>query len=295
MSIQERIKQVRLESGLTQEEFSASIGLKRQNYAQLETGKQLPSFEVITAIVKIYNKSYSWLIEGKESKVLSQNLTPQEQERGKNTGKERGKVQISIAKQSKGSVNYGLGPVIEQVVDTTGMKIIPVLDIKAAAGTGYLNTESFDESQVLRLPATMVKSGNHICIRVKGPSMAPTFQDGGYLIIRLLERSEWINLRNEYCFVIVDMEGKTFIKRIKNRFSGETGGFITCMSDNPDKTSHPNFNLHPEEINLIWYVEWYFTAKMPNIHDQYYSRLGNLEDKMEIMAEEFRSLKKQLV
>jgi transcriptional regulator with XRE-family HTH domain len=184
---------------------------------------------------------------------------------------------------------------IEHIVDTSGLSIVPIVDIKAAAGgAGYINPSALSADDVIRLPATMVKSGHHLCIRIKGPSMAPTFQDGGYLIIRLLDRSEWLNLRSEYCYVIVDNEGKTYFKRVKNRFSGENGGFIVCMSDNPDKMSHPNFNLHPDEIQYIWYVVWYFTAKMPNIHDQYYSRVSNLEDKVDLLAEEIRSLQKQL-
>ena len=125
--------------------------------------------------------------------------------------------------------------------------------------------------------------------------MAPTYQDGGFLIIRLLDPLDWVNLRNEYCYVVVDNEGKTYIKRLKNRFlQGGGGGFIVCTSDNPDKTSHPNFNLYAHEIHHIWFVEWYLTAKMPNIHDQYYSRLSGLEDKFDLLAEEVKNMKKGL-
>jgi phage repressor protein C with HTH and peptisase S24 domain len=167
------------------------------------------------------------------------------------------------------------------------------VDVKAAAGPGYINSEHLTADDVIRMPAHLVKSGHHLCIRIKGTSMAPTLQDGGYAIIRLLERSEWLHMPSERIYLVVDNDGKTAIKRVKNRFSGEKG-FIVLSSDSPDKSSHPTYNLHPEEIAFIWYVEWYFTAKMPNVHDQYYNRVSQLQDSVDQLSEEVRSIKKQL-
>lgn len=167
--------------------------------------------------------------------------------------------------------------IIEHVIDTSGHLQIPIVDVKAAAGPGYINSEHLTADDVIRLPAHLVKSGHHLCIRIKGTSMAPTLQDGGYAIIRLLDRGEWLHMPSERIYLVVDNDGKTAIKRVKNRFSGEKG-FIVLSSDSPDKSSHPTYNLHPEEIAFIWYVEWYFTAKMPNVHDQYYNRVSQLQD-----------------
>lgn len=267
-TISDRIKAIREESGLTQEEFSASIGIKRANYANIEVGKQLPTLETLTAIVRIYRRSFDWIITGasEPDKSAHPNAHP------------NAHLSVKEPRDSYTKKVYMTPQIVEHVVDTSGLRLVPVVDISAAAGEGYLNPEFINEDQVLRLPATMVKSGQHLCIRVKGPSMAPTFQDGGYLIVRLLEKHEWASIRNEYCYVIVDNEGKTYIKRVRNRFSGPDGGFIVCTSDSPDKMSHPNFNLRAGEIQHIWWVAWYFTAKMPNIHDTYYNRLTRLEE-----------------
>lgn len=285
MTIQERIKLIRTEKGLTQEEFSSSIGIKRANYAQMELGKQLPSFEVVSTIVKIYNKSYQWIIEGKDvikgvHEVSGKNVHPS--------------VHPSVHPKGKEAhTSYPKQVVIDHVVDTKGMVLVPMMDIKAAAGSGYLNEENIDENQVMRLPVNMVRGGHHLCVSIKGTSMAPTLQDGGYVIIRLLDRGDWATMINERIYVIVDLEGKTYLKRVKNRLSGERG-FIVLSSDSPDKVSNPNFNLQADEIQFIWYVEWYFTAKMPNIHDQYYNRLSNLEDTVQEMQAQFLQMKKQL-
>lgn len=275
MSITKRIKQIREDKGLTQAEFANKIGMKRGAYSMLELGKGAPSLEILVQIAKIFGTDYQWLLEGKKVKI---NAQPNAQLNAQ-----------PIVEDDGDSYTKRLG----MVVDTHGMKLVPITDIHAAAGEGYINAETIDENDVLRLPAHMIKSGNHLCIRIKGVSMAPTLQDGGYVIIRHLDRGEWMHMPNERIYVVVDNDGKTYLKRVKNRFSGDNG-FIVLTSDSPDKMSHPTFNLHPEEIAHIWYVEWYFTAKMPNIHDQYYSRVSNLEDKVDLIQEEFLKMKKQL-
>lgn len=78
MSIHTRIKKIRIESGLNQEDFAASIGLKRGNYAQIELGKQLPTIETVSRIVRIYNKTYEWVLEGKENASTPHNKRPED-------------------------------------------------------------------------------------------------------------------------------------------------------------------------------------------------------------------------
>ena len=112
--------------------------------------------------------------------------------------------------------------------------------------------------------------------------MAPTLQDGGYVVVRLLDKGDWAKMPDECVFVVVDSEGKSYLKRVKNRFKK---GFIVLRSDSPDRASYPSFNLEAKEIMSIWYAEWYFSAKMPNIHDQFYSRLQQMEDDMDVMKQ----------
>jgi len=283
MTISDRIKSIRLELKLTQDEFSESIGIKRPNYANIEGGKQLPTLDVLAEIVRVYRISYDWLIDGHGSKDKDANPNAHPN------------AHLSPKKGAKGIIAPGVpyGKTQEVVIDTSGHRLVPIVDIRAAAGEGYLNPETIEETDVFRLPPRLIKGKNPLCIRIKGPSMAPTFQDGGYVIITLLEKSEWLNMKNEWVYVVVDTEGKTYIKRVKNRFSGAKG-FVVLTSDNPDKQSHPNFNLHPDEISFIWNVEMYFTHKMPNIHDQYYTRLQSLEDQFQEMRDQFQVFAKRL-
>lgn len=165
------------------------------------------------------------------------------------------------------------------VVDRENNVLIPIADIKAAAGHGYMNTEVLRTSDFVQLPDNLLKSGKYLCIRIKGNSMSPTLQDAGFVIIRLLEKAEWSSIYTDRVYVVCDNEGQAYLKRVRNRI--DNGGFLVLTSDNPDKATYPNFNLRLDEITSIWYVEWYLSAKMPNIHDQFYGKLQRLEDSID--------------
>lgn len=170
---------------------------------------------------------------------------------------------------------------------------IPIVEISVAAGTGYNNPDYIEEVECISLPSSMVKNRKeYLCVRVKGQSMIPSILDGGYLIIRKIERCEWRELRDNYVYVVSDTEGRAYVKRLKNRLLQH--GFVVCMSDNADKHNYPNFNLYEEELNTIWYVEWYFTARIPNIQETYYQKQAQLEDKFEELAAQVQQITKAI-
>ena len=60
----ERIKELRKALGLTQQEFSERIGVKRNTVAQYEMGRNPPNDTVITLICREFNVSEEWLRTG---------------------------------------------------------------------------------------------------------------------------------------------------------------------------------------------------------------------------------------
>lgn len=176
-------------------------------------------------------------------------------------------------------------------VDAQGLEVIPLLEMKAAAGMGYLNQGHISELDYIQVPLRMLKSGLKRGIRLRGDSMAPTFFDDEHQIVRALDKSDWLYMPDEHCYLIVDMENHAYFKRVKNRWEK---GFITLMSDNPDKASYPNINLKEAEVAHVWIWEMGLKFKAPNIHNQYYSRLGKIEDSIEMLTEEMESMKKRL-
>ena len=170
---------------------------------------------------------------------------------------------------------------------------IPIVDISVAAGSGYNNTDYIEEVDSIIMPSTMVKDGKkYLCVRVKGQSMIPSIQDGGYLVIRMVDRVDWDSIRDNYVYVVSDTEGKAYVKRLKNRLRQH--GFVVCMSDNADKQNFPNFNLYEEELHTIWYAEWYFSAKIPNIQDTFYRKQAEFEDRLEELSNQLQQIQKAL-
>lgn len=258
-------------------DLSREIGTGKSIIGNYEKGTAEPSASTLLKIVQYFGIAFEDLMKKDLEKGVHK----------KNAGSVHPSVHPTVHPKSK-EVSFS-----DHIVDTSGMKLVPLTDIKAAAGQGYLNPETFNENEVMRLPISMVRGGTYLIIGIKGTSMAPTLQDGGKVLIRLLDRGDWATMLNERIYVIVDTDGKTYLKRVKNRLSGEKG-FIVLSSDSPDKVSYPTFNIQADEIQFIWYVEWYFTAKMPNIHDQYYNRLSNLEDTVQEMQAQFLQMKKVL-
>lgn len=59
-----RIKEIRNNKGLTQVEFASRIGLKQNSIAQIEMGKRNPSDQVILSICREFSVNEFWLRTG---------------------------------------------------------------------------------------------------------------------------------------------------------------------------------------------------------------------------------------
>ncbi|MTK53328.1 S24 family peptidase [Paludibacter sp.] len=166
------------------------------------------------------------------------------------------------------------------VYDTDSIIRIPVFDASFAAGlSGCINGAQPNVEEYLAIPQTMLKRGAvYAGIRSKGQSMSPTIFDSDRLIVRMLDKSEWMDMRDEHVYAIIDNESRGFLKRVKNRFEQ---GFIVCMSDNLDKINYPNFTMRADEVVSIWHADLHVSALMPNINETYYNRLKRLEDKVD--------------
>jgi phage repressor protein C with HTH and peptisase S24 domain len=273
--------------------FANATGIPYTSVVEYTTGvKKDPKLSLINKIQEtVENVNATWLTSGKGMMItLDTSTWPLGVQEGVKEGGAINTVNDPESTYFKKNVHSEIPKVI--TVDITNNEVIPITNIKAAAGGGYVNTEELTSEDVIKLPNHMLKAGNHLCIRIKGNSMAPTLQDGGYVVVKLIERSEWQYIPDERIYIVVDIEGMTYLKRVKNRFDQ---GFVVLCSDNPDKPTYPNFNLQESEIMSIWYVEWYMSAKMPNVHDQFYSKVSRLEDGLDQLTQEFSTIKRKFL
>lgn len=60
----ERIREIRKDAGLTLEKFGAKIGITAPSCSQLESGKTSPSQQTIMAICRVFRVNEDWLRNG---------------------------------------------------------------------------------------------------------------------------------------------------------------------------------------------------------------------------------------
>lgn len=245
--------------------FEKSIGMSNASFGKsLKTGGAIGT-DKLENILSVYaDLNPMWLLTGEGSML-------------------RTKETASVMEKTTPSVEL-----IPSTEDNT--VTIPIVEISVAAGTsGFPNSNYIEVVDGIKLPASMLhRHAQYYCVRVKGDSMVPTILDSSYVVVRLLDRAEWEDLRDHHVYVISDRDGRAYLKRLKNRFHEH--GFVTCMSDNPDKVNYGNFNLMEDEINSILYAEFYISAKMPNIHETYYKQVGELRDDMDILKEQMKQV-----
>lgn len=77
MTMHERIKNLRKESGLTQAEFGARIGITFSSVSLLEKGTNNPSEQTIRAICSEFNINRDWLVDGVGQMEASRPFVPE--------------------------------------------------------------------------------------------------------------------------------------------------------------------------------------------------------------------------
>lgn len=70
--MKDRIKKIRKELDLTQQEFADRIGIKRNSVAKYETGENAPSVASISLICREFNVNEEWLRTGKGEMFIPQ-------------------------------------------------------------------------------------------------------------------------------------------------------------------------------------------------------------------------------
>ena len=71
MSIGSRIKEIRKDAEMTQEQFAEAIGMKQSPLSQIEGDRILPSIETIKTIIRKFNTTYEFILDGnKKNEIL---------------------------------------------------------------------------------------------------------------------------------------------------------------------------------------------------------------------------------
>lgn len=130
---------------------------------------------------------------------------------------------------------------------------VPMVDVCVAAGGGSVNSDYLDIKNKMKFPKGYLGRGEHLCVYVDGDSMWPTIVDNSMIVVRLLGREEWVDIKDNNIYVITTREGESYVKRLKNRLRHR--GCVICHSDNFGG-DYKDFKVCAEDINNIWEMKY---------------------------------------
>ena len=252
-----QIKALRLEKGLSQEEFGAPVDLSRSAVSQIESGQMYPSLESIDKIVQYYSTNWDSLV-------------------GISKGQKPSEMMASAVRT------------VVTTVDKSGKDNIVLVPIKAQAG--YLQGAHQPE-YIEHLPAFWIPGLNHGTFRafeVSGYSMLADrtgFFPGDIVVGEYVERLE--DIKDGFVYILVNNAQEVdniVLKRCLNYL--DKGGVIICKSDNKDP-QYPTFPLPVENIKEVWKFKIKLTRQAPE-PSGLYERINALEGDMVLLKEQLK-------
>lgn len=242
-----KIKEIRTEKGLTQDDLVSKIGIPKRTYVNYENGTNDIPLKKLQEIAIALGVSVSELIG--EVKPYQENPIY--------TSEDSNKVPSIVTVDSSNNDNIVLVPVYAQA--------------------GYLNGYC-DPMFIQNLPSYRLPNLNNGLFRmfqVKGRSMFPTLHEHSYVVGQFVEN--WIeDIKDNRIYVIVSNEDGVIVKRVLNRIIKYSN--LYCKSDN--RREYPNFPIEVEHIKEIWDVKMALLVDLPDPADLY-DRLNDIEAEIE--------------
>jgi transcriptional regulator with XRE-family HTH domain len=253
-----RIKALRLQNGLSQDEFGTPIGLSRSAVSQIESGQTYPSIDSLEKIVKHYSTSWNALMAGESLQLSSP------------------KAEVRTIVSS---------------VSNSGNENISLVPIKAQAGylLGAQQAEYIESLSTFWLPG--LNNGVYRAFEISGYSMLADrigFYPGDIAICEYVESLQEIKDGQVYVLVNNAPEVDNIVlKRCLNYL--DKGGVIICKSDNKDP-QYPTFPIQAENIKEVWKFKAKVTRQAPE-PSGLYERMNSLEGDITMLKEQLQKFK----
>ncbi len=226
VELSERLKQIRNYHGLSQEKFSASLGLKQGSYSDIERGRVKSLSESVMMLLKInYNINADWVSSENGSMFLDK--------------------------------TSGNGKVLTEF-DFINVPLVPVRG-KAGYLTGYGDLEYIESLSTRPVIVDREYKGRYRCFEVDGDSMDDGSRDSvcdrDIVLGREVRQELWQNKLHikQWNFIIVHKEGINIKNIIDHDCETST---IKCHSLNP---MYDDFELSLNDVvelyNLIKIVD----------------------------------------
>lgn len=273
-AIGERIKALRQELKLNQEEFAAPLEIKRASLSQIETGTIAPSLELLYKIVGKFNTSYNWLINGEGGQVdVNLNVNPIVNPKLK-------KKEISEYAVQEDRAPYYKPNVLPIVVDQHNDEKIVLVPVSARAGylTGFGDPEFIRELPHFSLVG--YSGGTYRAFEVEGDSMEPTLLPKDIIVCQYIENPTWV-LNGE--IYVVHTDTGLVVKRC---FYDKRSNKLEMVSDNDYISS---YKLHAADVRELWRFRCVIRVSLGHSKGNIDARLAKLESMVNMLQAELNN------
>ncbi len=233
--ISDNIRYLRKKLGLTQEQFSEQIGIKRSLLGAYEEGRADPRLTTLTTMANTFGTSVDILISKDVSKLKESDLIVSKFKRGKE--------------------------VLAVTVNNEGRENIELVPQKAAAGylNGYADPEYIQELPRFNLPI-LPQNATYRAFEIVGDSMLPILP-GTIVIGSFIEDVR--DVKNGKTYVLVTRTDGIVYKRVFNYINDN--GKLFLVSDN---RQYAPYQMDVEDVLEVWAAKAYISVQFPDANEK---------------------------
>ncbi len=214
--MKDRLKQIRKELGLTQEELGRKLGITKPAVSMIETGKQALSERNKNILIQDLNVNPDW-IEGGRGEMF--NAPPE------------------------------VKPFVRRTDNTVPFQSVPLYSVEATAGLVPLFSDnaSFTPVDYIHIPNVPKCDG---AIYVAGDSMYPLLKSGDIVLYKQMRNIDDIFWGDMY-LLSIDIDGEEYIT-VKYVQRSELPDHVKLVSHNPH---HADMDIHMGRIKALAFVK----------------------------------------
>ena len=203
----QKLKTIRADHGLTQDEFCAALEEKPSKIRDIESGRQRVNDEFLAKLVKRFPIDLNWLFD---------------------VGGFEGRHGNQIDAPARDLPAHG-----DFRFDGEEFAMISRWDLSVSAGMGLLPVEGGEKEALAFSRSWLLRNGINadlaVLVRIKGDSMAPTIPDGALVLVHAAEMV--VEHEGIYAFT---RDGAVYVKRLipmSHDIDGRAAGLV-ILSDN---------------------------------------------------------------
>ncbi|SIS72177.1 Peptidase S24-like [Filimonas lacunae] len=271
--LKQNLKWLREQKGLIQQSIADILGIKKNTYANYETGYSSPDFLTLKGMSDFFQVSADELLYKQLGVVES---------------KKAGVKPLRASIEEEKSF-YRMPQVI--TVDSAGNENVMMVPVKARAGylNGYEDPEYISTLPTYRLPG--LANGTYRMFEVEGVSMYPTFDDKDILIAQFVD--DLSAIRDDRIYVVVTVNDGVVVKRVLNRILKDNR--LILKSDNyKHREEYPPIIIDPQDVLEMWYGVAFMSRQM-RAPAELYTRVSDTEARLTLLESELKKLGTKLL